>query len=166
MTKKLDSTKTANPTKTVNAAFAQALSEMDASDIAIIESKLAAIPVDRVLSRIRSVKGQFFAVDFARKNDKKKNGVVIEPAGTIRHMVCRRGVKKYTDGVLPEGQRKAEDAKNDVLTVWDVQAYQQARNDGKDQEAAGRSAYRRINLADVKAISIPACEAAEIIAIF
>lgn len=138
----------------VNAAFAQALAEMDSADIAAIERTMVPMAMDDVAARIASVKGQFFAVDFARKTDKKVGGEVVEKAGTIRHMVARRGVAKYVKGVRPIGQRKAEDARNAVLTVWDVQAYQTARKAGEDAEKAGQGAYRRINMADVKAISI------------
>jgi len=155
--KQLDSTKT----KKINKSFAQALNEMDNTDITSIESTMKPIPVSDVIARIRSTKGRFFAVDFARKNDKKKNGEVIEPAGSIRHMVCRRGVKKFSDGKLPDGKRKNEDAVNDVLTVWDVGVYQCERKNGKDQETSGRKSYRRINLADVKAISVAPVEEIE-----
>jgi hypothetical protein len=85
------------------------------------------MPATDVRERINSVKGKFFAIDFARKNDKKVDGVIVEHAGDIRHMVCRRGVAKYVKGVLPAGQRKAEDARNEVLTVWDVGVYQSLR---------------------------------------
>ncbi len=141
--------------ESVSTAFLQALSEMDAADLQNIERGFQSYPVAEVAARIASVGGQFFAVDFCRKNDKKVGGVVVEAAGSVRHMVCRRGVAKYVKGVLPEGQRKAEDAKHDVLTVWDVGVYQQLRKEGVDQGAAGEKAYRRINMADVKAISIP-----------
>lgn len=141
--------------KTISKSFLQALSEMDDADVFAIEQTLNPIPLDNVRARIDSVKGQFFAVDFARKNDKKENGVVVEPAGTIRHMVCRRGVAKYVKGVQPQGYRKAEDTRNEVLTVWDVGVYQALRQEGIAQEQAGQKAYRRINMADVKAISIP-----------
>lgn len=155
MTKKIEST------KTVNKAFSQALSEMDNTDIKAVEANLNPIPVSDVVARIGKVGGQFFSVKFARKNDKKVNGVVVALAGEERKMLCRRGVKKYADGVLPEGKRKKEDATNEVLTVWDVGVYQQERKNGRDQESAGRKSYRRINLADVKAISIPQVEAEE-----
>ena len=139
---------------TVNTAFEQAVSEMDSVDIKAIEATLEPVNMTEVKARISSIRGQFFAVDFARKNDKKVNGVVVEKAGDIRHMVCRRGVAKYVSNVLPEGHRKEEDERNAVLTIWDVQAYQADRKEGKQQDEAGKNAYRRINLADVKAISI------------
>lgn len=139
----------------VSKAFLQTLSEMDAADLQKIEQGFDSYPVSEVANRIASVKGQFFAIDFARKTDKKVNGVVVEAAGSIRHMVCRRGVSKYVKGVQPEGQRKNEDAKHDVLTVWDVGVYQAFRKSGVEQMVAGEKSYRRINMADVKAISIP-----------
>lgn len=144
--------------KTINTAFAETLTEMDNANIQTVEQNIYPIPMKNILNRINSVKGQFFSVDFARKNDKKVNGVIVEFAGSIRHMVCRRGVGKYVQGVQPIGQRKAEDSRNEVLTVWDVQVYQEQRKMGIDQETAGTKAYRRINMADVKAISIPLAE--------
>ena len=141
--------------ESVSTAFLQALSEMDAADLQKIEQGFESYPVSEVAARIASVKGQFFAVDFARKTDKKVNGVVVEAAGSVRHMVCRRGVAKYVKGVQPEGQRKNEDAKHDVLTVWDVGVYQTLRKAGAEQASAGEKSYRRINMVDVKAISIP-----------
>lgn len=89
----------------INKSFLQALSEMDEIDLQTIEQGFESIPVNEVKSRIASVKGQFFSVDFARKNDKKVKGKIVEPKGTIRHMVARRGVAKYVKGVQPEGQR-------------------------------------------------------------
>ena len=140
--------------ETISKSFLQALSEMDKADVIAIEQTLTAIPTENVRDRIASVGGQFFAIDFARKNDKKVAGVVVEEAGSIRHMVCRRGVAKYVKGVQPVGQRKAEDSRNEVLTVWDVGVYQSLRKEGREQEQAGGNAYRRINMSDVKAISI------------
>ena len=139
----------------VNSAFTQAVKEMHKADIQAIEKTLQPMNVAEVSSRIGSIGGRFFSVDFARKNDKKVNGVVVERAGDIRHMVCRRGVAKYCDNVLPAGHRKAEDERNAVLTVWDVQAFKAEYDEAKDNhDEAGRAAYRRINLAEVKAISI------------
>jgi len=141
--------------KIKNKAFEQALAEMDATDIQAVEQILTPIPVRSVQARIKSSKGHFFSVDFARKKAKKVNGVVVEPAGAIRHMLCRTGVAKFVQGVQPEGKRRDEDSRHDVLTVWDVGVYQNLRREGMEQELAGVKAYRRINMADVKAISIP-----------
>jgi hypothetical protein len=127
---------------------------MDAINLKSIEALLEPMPVDDVKARIGSVGGRFFSVDFARKTDKKVNGKVVEAAGSIRRMLCRRGVAKYVKGVQDEGQRVREDERNDVLTVWDIGVYQELRRAGKEQEEAGSGAYRRINLVDVKAISI------------
>lgn len=111
-------------------------------------------------NRIAVAGKQFFSVSFQRKNDKvgkDENGkkVVIEPAGTIRKMLCRRGVKKYAKGVLPPGQRKAEDIRCNVLTVFDVQEMAKLRKSGMRMGEAGRKSYRRINMAEVVDISIP-----------
>lgn len=138
----------------VSRNFLQALADIDAADLKVIEANLEAMPVEEVKTRIGSVKGRFFSVDFARKRDKKVNGRIVEAAGSIRRMLCRTGVAKYVKGVLPEGQRDREDERCEVLTVWDMGVYQALRKEGKAQEEAGEQAYRHINLADVKAISI------------
>jgi len=138
----------------VSQNFLRALADMDNVNLKAIEAILEPMPVDDVKTRIGSVKGRFFSVDFARKRDKKVNGRIVEDAGSIRRMLCRRGVAKYVKGVQDEGQRKQEDERYEVLTVWDMGAYQELRRAGKEQEEAGAGAYRRINLADVKAISI------------
>jgi len=138
----------------VSEKFIQALNDMDNINLKSIEALLEPMPVDDVKARNGSVGGRFCSVDFARKNDKKVNGKVVEAAGSIRRMLCRRGVAKYVKGVQDEGQRVREDERNDVLTVWDMGKYQELRRAGKEQEEAGQGAYRRINLIDVKAISI------------
>ena len=103
------------------------------------------IDATTALTTIRAHGGKFFRVSFARKTA-GKNG---EKPGDIRRMLCRRSVRKYTKGVLLPGVRKEEDAKNAVLTVWDVEKFHQARKAGKGLKAAGRSSYRRINLSEV-----------------
>jgi len=138
----------------MNKAFEQALTEMDDISIQSVENILIPMYLNDVTSRIKSIKGQFFSVDFARKTDKKVNGIITEEAGSIRHMICRRGVAKYVKGTQPQGQRTQEDKQHDVLTVWDVGTYQTLRTQGLEQEQAGNKAYRRINLNDVRAISI------------
>jgi hypothetical protein len=138
----------------IDGAVLKIFAEMNSVNIMVIERSLRQVPIDDALTRINSVNGQFFAIDFARKHDKKVDGVVVAKAGDIRHMVCRRGVGKYTKGVLPIGKRAYENWKNKVLTVWDVQVYQQLIKSGLPQEEAGSLSYRSINLADIKSISI------------
>lgn len=138
----------------IDNAVLEIFAEMNSINIAIIEKSLSQVPIYDALERINSVNGQFFAIDFARKHDKIVDGVVVAKAGDIRHMVCRRGVGKFTKGVLPVGKRAYENWKNKVLTVWDVQVYQQLIKSGKPQEEAGKLSYRTINLAGVKSISI------------
>lgn len=74
--------------------------------------------------------GKFFSVEF------------IKADGTNRKMTCRRGVFKGVKGVLPEGHRAAEDDRNQVLTVYDVNKLT------PEMIASGevKGAFRRINL--------------------
>jgi hypothetical protein len=125
---------------------------MDNADLATIETAMTTLPITEALTRIGKAGGQFFSVSFERKNDKKKNGVVVELAGTIRKMVCRRGVAKYVEGT-GNGNRAGEDTCNNVLTVWDVGVYQAKRKEGMTQECAGKASYRRINLRAVREMS-------------
>lgn len=97
------------------------------------------------LEQIAKTRGRFFRVAFRRKT-KGKNG---EPAGSVREMVCRLRVRKFSSQKLPPGVRASEDAAASVLTVWDVEAFHSARREGKPLRAAGQAAYRRINMAEV-----------------
>jgi hypothetical protein len=65
--------------------------------------------------------------------------------GELRDMVARMHVSKGVKGVLPEGQRKAEDARNAVLTVYDMQVLERLGEKG---------AFRRINLSDLISCTI------------
>ena len=78
--------------------------------------------------------GKFFSVTFVKKTD-----------GSVREMLARRGVSKGVKGVLPEGQRKAEDAANNVLTVFDVQA---------EEKVGEKGAFRRINLENLISVKL------------
>lgn len=90
--------------------------------------------------------GKMFSVAFRRKTDKKVGGVVVEPAGTIREMVARTGVQKGVKGVIAPEVRKAEDAENNVLTVYDMAVLEA----GKDEKGA----FRRINLSDLLTVKL------------
>lgn len=69
--------------------------------------------------------GKLFTVTFVKKGD-----------GELRTMTCRRGVSKGVKGVAVD--RAGEDARNNVLTVFDMQKIEE----GKDEKGA----FRRINL--------------------
>jgi len=118
--------------------------------------------------------GKFFRVLFKRKNDKVVGGVVVAKAGETRSMLCRRGVKKFVKGVIPPAVRRAEDSRNMVLTVHDVEVFRELRTTpilcptcngagcafckqiGKRPmrlKEAGAAAYRRINLQEVEDLS-------------
>jgi len=125
----------------------------DNADLTAEASKLNVLPIAEALTRIANSNGKFFSVSFKRKTAKKVNGVVIAPKGSIRKMLCRTGVAKYVTGT-GNGNRKAEDARNEVLTVWDIAEYQLKRKQGMSQESAGNGSYRRINVADIKEMSL------------
>ena len=84
--------------------------------------------------------------------DKTKDGLIFRATfikkgtGETRVMLCRRGVKKGVKGVLPPGQRKEEDARCGVFTVYDMMV--------KDPKTEQRGAFRRINLEGLISIAI------------
>lgn len=68
-----------------------------------------------------------FGVSFIKKS-----------TGELRNMQARMHVSKGVIGALPAGHREAEDAANNVLTVYDMQVF--------DATKSERGAFRRINL--------------------
>ncbi|CAK9251241.1 unnamed protein product [Sphagnum jensenii] len=97
-----------------------------------------------VREAIRGRGGRFFTIAFKRKT-KGKNG---EPVGEIRRMVCRRHVRKYVKGVLPIGQRAAEDLRCEVLTVFCIDTFHKLRKEGMplrkpEQTPTGRLTLRK-----------------------
>jgi len=113
------------------------------------------------ISLISSKKGKFFTVTFKRKTAKYEvlNGTktLVAAVGDLRTMLCRRGVKKFTNQSLGFSGKVhstvLEDSKNDVLTVFDVELYNSYRRSGLRPITAGRRAYRRINLKEVVSLS-------------
>jgi hypothetical protein len=91
------------------------------------------------LNAILAKGGRYFAVTFIKKD------------GSVRDMVCRLGVGKFSKGV--ETDRLEKDLEAGVLTVWDREVYDRLVQQGVDAEAAGASSYRRINLDAVLYIS-------------
>jgi len=84
-------------------------------------------------------KGKMFSVQFVKKD------------GTLRDMVARLHVsatKKPAETRLSSGVRKAEDEKNQVLTVYDM-------NKVEDGE---RGQFRRINLKTIKKVKVDGTE--------
>jgi hypothetical protein len=112
--------------------------------------------VDELLNHLHlRHKNGFFSCSFQRRTPAKVNGVIVAPAGTIRHMVCRLGVTKGTLGVVPPAVRRAEDMRCGVLTVWDVNVARKLREhhpDWDDFDIAS-NAYRRINLLGLVSLS-------------
>lgn len=76
----------------------------------------------------------FFGVVFIKKSD-----------GQLRRMLCRTGVTKGVKGILPPGHRDAEDARCNVLTVYDIHA---------ESYYDTKGAFRRINLEQIVSVSI------------
>lgn len=114
-------------------------------------------------ARIQAHPRIFFKVSFRRKRpkyakDEKGRRYVMEPAGAIREMTCRLRVRKYVKGVLPEGQRKVEDLRHNVLTVFDTTVFHELRRKGLSKMEAGRQSYRRINMQEVISLSLPTLE--------
>jgi hypothetical protein len=76
-----------------------------------------------------------FGVTFVKKGD-----------GSVRHMNARMHVTKGVKGVLPVGQRRDEDARCNVLTVYDMQVV--------EKTGSTKGAFRRINLEQLKSCTL------------
>ena len=79
---------------------------------------------------------------------------VKKTTGETRAMQCRTGVKKGVDGVLPKGQRKAEDDRCRVLTVFDVQKMAEHVRAGLDDDTAAKRSFRRINVPGIVSLAM------------
>ena len=87
----------------------------------------------QLVNAVRST-NTIFAATFIKKN------------GDLRTMQCRMHVTKGVKGVLPEGHRKAEDTRCNVLTVYDMQVV--------ESTGSTKGAFRRINLEGLRTITL------------
>jgi len=110
------------------------------------------LTIDEFLADVKD--GKMFSVTFARKVDKKVGGVIVEPAGSLRTMTARTGVSKGVKGVDEPEVRKAEDVRNNVLTVYDVNVMDANKNSGLPEDEWTKGAFRRINLAELKTVKL------------
>lgn len=90
--------------------------------------------IHQFVEEVRS-RNTIFGVSFIKKGD-----------GSLRTMNARMHVTKGVKGVLPKGQRRAEDAANNVLTVYDMNVV--------ESTGSTKGAFRRINLEQLKTCSI------------
>ena len=100
------------------------------------------VTVDELFADLRR-SNTFFSCSARRKRDKKVDGVVVEPSGTIYTRTYRLNVpatKKEAERRLPPGQRREEDYANGVITAYDVTATDKHGEKGD---------FRRINLEGV-----------------
>jgi hypothetical protein len=79
---------------------------------------------------------------------------VKKTTGEVREMQCRTGVRKGVTGALPAGQRRAEDDRCGVLTVFDVAKMRENRAEGMDDDTAAKRAFRRINVAGLQTVAM------------
>lgn len=116
------------------------------------------IPIDQIREKILKSRGKIFSVSFRRRTDKKDNsGFVVERAGTIRRMTCRTLVSRFVSGLNDPNKRIKEDLANNVVTVFDVQTYNELMKEYKKAgwskkiagHLAGPKSYRRVNLEEV-----------------
>ena len=76
-----------------------------------------------------------FGVTFVKKGN-----------GELRTMNARMHVTKGVKGVLAPGQRREEDARNNVLTVYDMNVV--------ERTGSTKGAFRRINLEQLKSCTL------------
>lgn len=95
---------------------------------------MTALTINEFVAAVRDT-NTIFGVTFIKKTD-----------GTLRNMQARMHVSKGVLGVLPEGHRIAEDAANNVLTVYDMQVVEKTGSE--------KGAFRRINLEQLQSCSL------------
>jgi len=93
-----------------------------------------AMTLDQFVKTVRN-SNTIFGVTFVKKGD-----------GSLRTMNARMHVTKGVKGVLPEGHRREEDARNNVLTVYDMNVV--------EKTGSTKGAFRRINLEQLKSCSL------------
>lgn len=80
---------------------------------------------------------RIFKVTFIKRTD-----------GSIRTMLCRKGVGKFVRGT----GKKRDDAKHNILTVFDLEAFNAKVSPGMSESQAekiGQACYRSINLENI-----------------
>ena len=90
--------------------------------------------IDQFVTSVRET-NTIFGVSFIKKSD-----------GSLRTMNARMHVQKGVTGALPQGQRKAEDTRCNVLTVYDMNVV--------ERTGSTKGAFRRINLDQLKTCSL------------
>jgi hypothetical protein len=100
------------------------------SSIQELQMLTPTMTIDQFVAAVKNT-DTIFGVTFIKKTD-----------GSIRNMQARMHVRKGVKGVLAPGQRKAEDAANNVLTVYDMQVV--------EKTGSTKGAFRRINLEQLK----------------
>lgn len=91
---------------------------------------MTTITIDELLEKVDNQNGRVFGVTFTKKTN-----------GELRRMACRRGVTKGVKGVVDPAVRRAEDRRNKVLTVFDMNVIEETGSE--------KGAFRRINLAQL-----------------
>ena len=90
--------------------------------------------INEFVSNVRAT-DTIFGVTFIKKT-----------TGEVRNMNCRMGVTKGVTGAIPAGVRRAEDARNNVLTVFDMNVIEKTGSE--------KGAFRRINLEQLQRVSL------------
>jgi hypothetical protein len=98
------------------------------------ENHMNTMTIDQFVKSVRDT-NTIFGVSFIKKS-----------TGELRTMNARMHVSKGVKGALPKGQRKAEDARCNVLTVYDMNVV--------EKTGSTKGAFRRINLEQLKSCSL------------
>jgi len=99
---------------------------------------MTTMTINEFVANVRNT-GTVFGVTFIKKGD-----------GSVRNMSARMGVTKGVTGAIPAGVRRDEDARNNVLTVFDMNVIEKTGSE--------KGAFRRINLEQLQRVSLHGTE--------
>lgn len=95
---------------------------------------MTSMTINEFVANVRAT-STIFGVTFIKKGD-----------GSIRNMNARMGVTKGVTGAIAPGVRREEDARNNVLTVFDMNVVERTGSE--------KGAFRRINLEQLQRVTL------------
>jgi hypothetical protein len=95
---------------------------------------MTTMTINEFVANVRNT-STVFGVTFIKKGD-----------GSVRNMSARMGVTKGVTGAINPADRRAEDARNNVLTVFDMNVIEKTGSE--------KGAFRRINLEQLQRVTL------------